>query len=91
VANASGMVLEHVDFKTAQTRLGHSDPRLTLAVYAQATTAADQAAAHALGDRFLRVPRLAAAWTPLSRGHKGPDLTWSGRGDLNPRPQRPER
>jgi integrase len=51
------MVLEHVDLKTAQTRLGHSDPRLTLAVYAQATTAADQAAAQALGDRFLAVPR----------------------------------
>ncbi len=36
-AHATGMVLEHVDLKTAQTRLGHSDPRLTLAVYAQTT------------------------------------------------------
>ena len=28
--NATAMVLEGVDMKTAQTRLGHSDPRLTL-------------------------------------------------------------
>ena len=39
--------------KTAQTRLGHSDPRLTLAVYAQATTEADQEAARKLGARFM--------------------------------------
>jgi integrase len=56
-ANATALVLEHVDLKTAQTRLGHSDPRLTLAVYAQATTAADQAAASALGTPFLKISR----------------------------------
>ncbi|MGH9226844.1 MAG: tyrosine-type recombinase/integrase [Acidimicrobiales bacterium] len=56
-ANATALVLEGVDLKTAQTRLGHSDPRLTLAVYAQATAAADQAAATALGTRFLRISR----------------------------------
>jgi integrase len=56
-ANPPGMVLEHVDLKTAQTRLGHSDPPLTLAVYAQATTAADAAAAAALGTRFMKFPR----------------------------------
>ena len=49
---ATALVLERVDMKTAQTRLGHSDPRLTLAVYAQATTEADQAAAEAVGGRF---------------------------------------
>jgi integrase len=38
---ATALVLERIDMKTAQTRLGHSDPRLTLAVYAQATTEAD--------------------------------------------------
>ena len=32
--NATGMVLDGVDLKTAQTRLGHSDPRLTLNVHA---------------------------------------------------------
>ena len=52
-ANATALVLDGVDLKTAQTRLGHSDPRLTLAVYAQATTEADRAAADALGRRFF--------------------------------------
>lgn len=56
-ANATGMVLDGIDLKTAQTRLGHSDPRLTLAVYAQATTAADAAAAERLGTRFMEIPR----------------------------------
>jgi integrase len=48
-------VLERIDLKTAQSRLGHSDPRLTLAVYAQATTEADRAA-DALGRRFFGEP-----------------------------------
>jgi integrase len=52
---ATSLVLENVDMKTAQTRLGHSDPRLTLAVYAQATTEADHAAAEAVGARFAEV------------------------------------
>ena len=56
-ANATGMVLDGIDLKTAQTRLGHSDPRLTLAVYAQATSAADAAAAERLGTRFMEIPR----------------------------------
>src|SRR5206468_6993070 len=56
-ANATGLVAAGVDLKTAQTRLGHSDPRLTLGVYAQATNEADQAAANVLGDRFSRRPR----------------------------------
>jgi hypothetical protein len=46
------LVLANVDMKTAGTRLGHSDPRLTLAVYAQATPEADRAAAATVGDRF---------------------------------------
>ena len=36
-ANATGLVLAGVDLKTAQTRLGHSDPRMTIGLYAQAT------------------------------------------------------
>ena len=56
-ANATALVLDNVDLKTAQTRLGHSDPRLTLAVYAQASTAADRAAADSLGEHFFGVPR----------------------------------
>ena len=46
------LVLAHVDLKTAGTRLGHSDPRLTLAVYAQATSEADRAAADIVASRF---------------------------------------
>jgi integrase len=53
-ANATALVLAGVDLKTAQARLGHSDPRLTIGVYAQATTDADEAAAEALGERFSR-------------------------------------
>jgi integrase len=52
-ANATRLVLEGIDLKTAQTRLGHTDPRLTLGIYAQATTEADRQAADRLGERFL--------------------------------------
>jgi integrase len=52
-AAATALVVERVDLKTAQTRLGHSDPRLTLAIYAQATTEADRDAAEKLGERFF--------------------------------------
>ncbi|MGH9100532.1 MAG: tyrosine-type recombinase/integrase [Acidimicrobiales bacterium] len=50
--NATGLVRSDVDIKTAQKRLGHSDPRLTIGVYAQATEAADRDAATALSSRF---------------------------------------
>lgn len=46
-------VVTGVDVKTAQSRLGHSDPRMTLAVYAQATTDADRRAAERVGEYFL--------------------------------------
>ncbi len=46
--NATVMVGAGVDLKTAQVRLGHADPRLTLALYAQATTAGDLSAVGAL-------------------------------------------
>jgi integrase len=52
-ANATGLVAEGVDVKTAQARLGQSDPRMTLAIYAQATSDADRAAADRLAARFL--------------------------------------
>ncbi len=50
---ATSLVLSGVDVKTAQVRLGHSDPRLTLAVYASAPVEADRAAADRLEDRFF--------------------------------------
>ncbi len=51
-ANATGLVADGVDIRTAQARLGHADVRLTLEVYAQATTEADRAAAERAGARF---------------------------------------
>ena len=58
-AAATALVTELVDIKTVQMRLGHSDPRLTLAVYAQATTEADKGAAQRLGAKFFSrgIPR----------------------------------
>jgi integrase len=50
--NATTLVAEGVDLKTAQARLGHSDPRLTLAIYAQATTEGDRAAAERVAARL---------------------------------------
>jgi hypothetical protein len=103
-ANATGLVAEGVDVKTAQSRLGHSDPRLTLAVYAQKTTEGDRQAADLLASRFMqdsdasRESRaMDARWNGPEREtgpvETGPDLRsyQSGRRDLNPRPQRPER
>jgi integrase len=52
-ANATGLVAEGVDVKTAQAMLGHSEARLTPDVYAQAVAAMGEAAAAAMGARFL--------------------------------------
>ena len=40
--NATAMVRIGVDVKTVQARLGHSDPGLTLGIYAQATADGDE-------------------------------------------------
>jgi integrase len=56
-ASATALVLEGVDLKTAQTRLGHSDSRLTLNLYAQAVADADRDAADRLAARFMDRPR----------------------------------
>ncbi len=104
-ANATGLVDEGVDLKTAQTRLGHFDPRLTLAVYAQAVSASDHDAAARLGGRFMTASRghshggsrdgrgMGSSAKKARRPRKAPDQPFrpSGRRDLNPRPQRPER
>ncbi len=47
------MVVAGIDIKTAQGRLGHSDPRMTLAVYAAAPAEADHAAAYRLEQEFF--------------------------------------
>jgi integrase len=74
-ANATGLVAEGVDIKTAQERLGHSDPRLTLAIYAQATTEADRQAADRMGDRFMLSKPHNPAPSARHRGRRrsGPD------------------
>ena len=48
----TALLEEGVNIKTAQERLGHANPRTTLAVYAQATKEADREAANRLGERF---------------------------------------
>jgi hypothetical protein len=73
------LVVYGVDLKTAQTRLGHSDPRLTLAVYAMATTEGDAAASRRLERRFLDTSREieCAAEAPLT-GPNDVDLNARG-------------
>ena len=51
--NATQLVVSGVDIKTAQSRLGHADPRLTLALYAQAVDDTDRDAAARLDERFF--------------------------------------
>ena len=46
-----------IDVRTAQHRLGHSDPRLTLGIYAQVVPDADRRAAETLGAIFSRDER----------------------------------
>ena len=48
----TALIAEGVDVKTAQTRLGHSSPQVTLAVYARATAHGDRDAADKVGARF---------------------------------------
>jgi integrase len=54
-AAATALVAEGVDLKTAQTRLGHSDPRLTIGIYAQASSQSDREAAGRLSRRFFPI------------------------------------
>lgn len=51
-ASATALVAVGADVKTAQLRLGHSSPAVTLGVYAQATRDADRRAAEAVGEYF---------------------------------------
>ena len=74
-----------VGVKRAQAPLGHSDPRLILAIYAQATSEADRAAADLLvSDSFPGAAETPAEGSPDARWnrtqHQGPPLrtalTW---------------
>jgi integrase len=55
-ANATMMVANRVDLKTAQARFGHSDVRLTIGLYADALDERDRQAADLLGS-LLHGPR----------------------------------
>ncbi|MGH9149220.1 MAG: tyrosine-type recombinase/integrase [Acidimicrobiales bacterium] len=64
--STTALVVEGVDIRTAQGRLGHSDPRLTLAVYAQVVPEADRQAADRLAARFLPATAPCAMDVPSS-------------------------
>lgn len=51
--SATALVVDGVDVKTTQYRLGHSSPMLTLDVYAQAVPQAGRKAADTVGDRLM--------------------------------------
>jgi integrase len=51
--NATTLVVGGIDVKTTQVRLGHADPRMTLAIYASAPASVDRAAADVIGERFF--------------------------------------
>ena len=51
--SATALVVDGVDVKTAQYRLGHSSPVLTLEVYAQAVPEAERRAADTVGARLM--------------------------------------
>ncbi len=53
---ATAWVAAGVGIRTAQHRLGHSTPRLVLALYAHATTQADRDAADKVGALLFRRP-----------------------------------
>jgi integrase len=51
--NATTLVVGGIDVKTAQVRLGHADPRTTLAIYASSPASVDRDAADVIGERFF--------------------------------------
>jgi integrase len=53
--SATALLASGVDVKTAQARLGHASPSVTLGIYARATAEGDRAAAEAIG-RYFRAP-----------------------------------
>ena len=55
-ANVTALLRLGVDVKTVQQRLGHSDVRMTIGLYAQAEKPADRAAADRLGELFMANP-----------------------------------
>lgn len=52
-ASATALVVGGVDVRTAQARLGHSDPRITLGIYAQVVKEVERQAAETVEEAFL--------------------------------------
>ena len=80
-AAATSWVAAGVDIRTAQHRLGHSTPRLVLALYAHATTDADRDAAEKAG---------ALLFGRQDVDDRGPRAPWT-RHETEPAPVRPNR
>jgi hypothetical protein len=51
--NATILVVEGIDVKTAKTRLGHAEPRVTLSICASVPTSIDRDASAVIGERFF--------------------------------------
>jgi integrase len=87
---ATALVSAGVDVKVAQTRLGHSSPHVTLALYARATTEADRRAAELVSEVFRpRDARAMEAEVEDPRGDRS-SLSWENGWaleDSNLRPQ----
>ena len=66
---ATALVTTGVDVKTAQTRLGHASPQITLALYARTTIEADQRAADMVGNVFRPRDKRAMRHLTKSTGH----------------------
>ena len=64
---ATALVASGVDVKTAQTRMGHSSPSVTLGVYARATAEGDRAAAEAVSRYFGRERAVRSSTGPPAR------------------------
>ena len=66
--NATALALAGVDVKTAQVRLGHSSPSVTLAIYTQVTSESDRRAATAVGGHFFPVTKSRPKIIAVSKG-----------------------
>ena len=75
----TALLTQGVDVKTAQARLGHASPHLTLHVYAQATEQTDRAAAEKVGNFFKPCNgcEMVASEGPAADPKSAPDLGFS--------------
>jgi integrase len=72
---ATALVAAGVDIETAQTRLGHSSPEVTLGICARATVEADQPAVDKIGQIFGEI--FGPSRTPSARPAHRTGLAWA--------------